>query len=337
MYKAKKLPSGNWRVNLYLGKGTDGKEHRKSITGKSKREAEQKAINYLSENHLGDIPMTVWDAVDKYIMDASVSISPSTLRGYRKIQRNNISGIQDYMADRIEKDDLQKWVNALARKYSAKTVHNIYGLVRSAINSVRPNFNASIKLPATDVHQYQIPSNEDIRRMLDAAKPELKKSIMLAAFCGLRRGEICYLRYKDIRDGFISIHGDTVKPADGQWIDKDRPKTKKSNRTVLAPAFVLKKLGSGGPEEKVVSRTPDWITGRFGALMKKLGMPYHFHLLRHYFASRLIAEGIPRTYVQSLGGWENGGSLDKVYTHILQSTENEYNSLVTDYFSKEFS
>lgn len=70
--------------------------------------------------------------------------------------------------------------------------------------------------------------------------------------------------------------------------------------------------------------------------MQKLGMAYHFHLLRHYFASVLIAQGVPKEYVQALGGWENGGSLDRIYTHILRTSKNDFSKKASDYFSKQF-
>lgn len=333
--KASKLSSGKYRVNLYLGK-VDGKEIRKSITARTKREAEQKAAAYLSENHLDDTPMTVGDAVDKYIQDAEVSLSPSTINGYRQIQRCYISGITSYMADRITRDDVQKWVNALARVHSPKTVRNAYGLVHAAILSVRPEFSPNIKLPKKDAAEVLIPSKDDIHLMLSAASEKLRLCIMLGAFCGMRRGEICYLRYRDVKDGCIHIHGDMVKGPDGLWSEKNRAKTEKSNRVIRVPEFVLKEIGAGAPDAKVVGVLPSWITWHFGALMKKLGLPYHFHLLRHFFASTLISKGVPRAYVQSLGGWENGGALDRIYTHIFQTSQNEYSQMVSDLFSKDF-
>lgn len=337
MAKASKLPSGNWRVNLYIGKDANGKPVRRSITGKTKKEAERNAAAYLVENHLDDTPMTVGDAVDKYIMDASVSLSPATIRGYRAIQRNFISGIAPYMADRVKNENLQLWINSLGRKYSAKTIRNAYGLVCSAVRSVRPNFAPQVKLPTPAAKEILIPTDEEISQMIDAAVPELRLPIMLGAFAGLRRGEICYLRYRDVRDGCISVHGDTVKDEKEGWTDKDHAKTEKSNRMIRIPGYVINEIGFGDPNEKIVKRPPDWITDSFGRLMKKMGLPYHFHLLRHYFASVLIAQGIPKAYVQALGGWEDGGAIDKVYTHILQTAQNEYSEKVSDFFSSRFS
>lgn len=334
MPKASKLPSGNWRVNLYLGK-VGGKDIRRSITGKTKKEAEQNAARFMLENHLDDTPMTVAEAVDKYIKDASVSLSPATIRGYRTIERNYISGIASYMADKIKRDDIQNWVNTLARSYSPKTVRNAYGLIRSAICAVRPGFTLQAKLPAKDAEIILIPTEEEVQLMLDNSSGLLRLCIMLGAFGSLRRGEIIYLRYRDIKGEYIHIHGDVVPSAyNGGWIEKDHAKTAKSNRTVRVPSFVAEALGTGEPDQKVVPHNPDWITHNFLALMRQLDLPYHFHLLRHFFASSLIAQGIPKDYIQALGGWEAGGSLDKVYTHIMQTSKNNFNDKVTDYFSK---
>ena len=47
MAKAKKLPSGSWRVLLYVGTDENGKKKRKSITADTKKEAELLAAQYL--------------------------------------------------------------------------------------------------------------------------------------------------------------------------------------------------------------------------------------------------------------------------------------------------
>lgn len=335
MAKATKLPSGNWRVNLYLGK-KDGKEVRRSITGKTKKEAEQAAALYLAENHLDDSPMTVGDAVDKYIMDVSATLSPSTITGYRTMQKNSLSDISSYMADKVSRDELQQWVNQLSKHYSPKSVKNIYSLVRSSITAIRPNFNPTVKLPTPDAKLIQIPTDEEMREILEKADAITRKCVMLAAFCSLRRGEICYLRYKDIKNGCIAIHGDVVLSEDGKWVEKAHAKTDKSNRTIRMPDFVADEIGTGDPDEHIIPLTPDTVSAKFRNLMRRLKMPYSFHRLRHYFASSLIAQGIPKTYIQALGGWESSGSLDRVYTHVLQSSQNEYNDKMNDLFTSKF-
>jgi hypothetical protein len=43
MATAKKTPSGNWRVQIFLGRDKDGTKRKKSITAPTKREAERLA------------------------------------------------------------------------------------------------------------------------------------------------------------------------------------------------------------------------------------------------------------------------------------------------------
>lgn len=335
MAKAIKLPSGNWRVSLYLGR-KDGKDIRRSVIGKSKKEAEQKAAQYLAENHLDDTPMSVGDAVDKYIKDVSSTLSPSTIKGYRSIQAHSIDEISPYMADKLTRDDLQQWVNSLSKRYSAKSTKNIYSLVTAAIRAIRPNFSPSVKLPAPDARMIVIPTDDDIKNMLAKADDLTRRAIMLAAFCSLRRGEISFLRYKDISNGCVMVHGDMVQDENGDWIEKTHAKTDKSNRIIRMPDFVADEIGSGEQNEHVVPITPTTISSKFRNLMRKMKLPYNFHLLRHYFASSLIAQGVPKAYIQALGGWESGGSLDRVYTHILQTSQNEYNEQMNNLFSSKF-
>ena len=48
MATAKKLPSGNFRVRVLVGKDLQGKKKYKSFTAKTKKEAELMAAEYLN-------------------------------------------------------------------------------------------------------------------------------------------------------------------------------------------------------------------------------------------------------------------------------------------------
>ena len=71
MAKAKKLPSGSWRVNQYVGKDKNGKRIYKSFTASSKKEAEFMAAEYVllykDKNSANHINLTLGDAIDMYI------------------------------------------------------------------------------------------------------------------------------------------------------------------------------------------------------------------------------------------------------------------------------
>ena len=334
--KATKLPSGSWRINLYIGTDSSRKQIRKSITAKTRKECEQKAVEYLRENHLDDTPMTVGEAISAYIKRVEPVRSESTIRGYDQMYRCNFDEIKHIMADRITNDDIQHWINSLSERLSAKTVRNSYGLLRPALKSVRPSMVFTASLPEPNATQFDVPSDEDLRKMLDAANHNLKVCIMLGAFASLRRGEISFLRFRDIRDGMVYVHGDTVRDKSGLWVEKERPKTKKSTRRIPLPSFVLEEIGEGDPDAHIQSLVPDGITRSFTKLRDKLGMPYHFHQLRHYFPTKLFDQGVSREYIQAVGGWETAGSLDKVYLHLMQSRKDENAKKAISYFESTF-
>ena len=85
MAKAKKLPSGNWRVQVFDYKDADGKRHYRSFTGATRREAEFMAAEWNAtrpdqENTFESF--TLNDAVAKYIDMKRSVLSPSTIREY---------------------------------------------------------------------------------------------------------------------------------------------------------------------------------------------------------------------------------------------------------------
>ena len=106
MAKAKKLPSGNWRVLVYAGK-ENGKPKYKSFTAPTRREAERLGnYTYNRKGHT-DTNMSVYDAMDRYITSKENVLSPSTIRGYRGILRNNLKDIMYTSLDKLTSEAVQ--------------------------------------------------------------------------------------------------------------------------------------------------------------------------------------------------------------------------------------
>lgn len=96
MAKAKKLPSGSWRVRLYTGRDEAGKAVYKSFTAPTKKEAEAAAALYaVRKKQKDEIGMTVGEAIDAYIRSKENVLSPSTIGSYRQKRRNWMQGIMD--------------------------------------------------------------------------------------------------------------------------------------------------------------------------------------------------------------------------------------------------
>ena len=87
MPKAKRLPSGSWRVQVYAGKALDGKPIRESFTAPTKKEAEYMAAQWQLQRSARPEDYTVAEAISAYIDAKSAILSPSTVQKYKSLAR----------------------------------------------------------------------------------------------------------------------------------------------------------------------------------------------------------------------------------------------------------
>lgn len=320
MAKAKKLPSGSWRVQVFSGM-ENGKRRYMSFTAKSKAEAEMLAAEYKAgKRQVEQYNVKVKEAIDGYIKIKEPVLSPSTVRGYIGML-HYYEPIEKKLVRNLTSKDMQQFVSNLALNVSPKTVRNIYALLTSSVALYAPDISFKVTLPAKQKRQPVSPSDDAVATLYHAASDEMKKCIALG-MRGMRRGEISALKYEDIKDGIAHIHADMVKGPDRKWIYKEIPKTSESDRFIRVPDF-----GSG--EGYIVSWKPDTITKRFIELKKSTDIDIRFHDLRHYFASTAVILDIPDIYTADMGGWNRNGSVMKsVYQNNIQSMSDYYSNKI---------
>jgi hypothetical protein len=131
MPKAKKLPSGNWRALIYVGKDENGKRQYKSFTDSSKKKAEYAAAEYmLRHKKITDKDkLTFKEAAEAYIENKENVLSPSTIRGYKSMLKADYPLLLNVRIDHLDASDLiQKQMNINAKNHSAKSLSNQFGL-----------------------------------------------------------------------------------------------------------------------------------------------------------------------------------------------------------------
>lgn len=329
MPKAKKLPSGSWRCRVYSGTDSRGQKHYESFTAGTKAEAEMMAAQFYNERKRRlKNDLTVAEALEGYITAKEAVLSPSTIRGYRQMQKNRYGRIKNVRIRKLTSAELQNFISETARESSAKTTANIYGLLSAALAFFDPDATFRVTLPQKPKKIRESPSDEDVRRLFEAAAPQMKLCIALAAL-SIRRGEMCALRYRDIKNGVAYIHADLVRGPELRWVYKDMPKTADSVRLVSLSQTALDLLGEGKPDDFILTWRPDTITKNFIALRNSLGLSIRFHDLRCYFASVGTVIGIPDMYLENLGGWHQGGSVMKeIYQNKITSLTDVYASKI---------
>lgn len=333
MAKAKKQKSGNWRALVYSHTDEDGKRHYESFTAPTKAEAEMRAAEYAADRKRRvRHDLTVGEAIDQYIEVKEGVLSPSTIAGYVKMRRNSFKDIEDRKVRSLVSADVQRYVSALASDHSSKTVENAYSLLHAALEMHAPDMSFKATLPPKRKRRPTSPSDDDVRRLFDAARGRLRTSIGFGMM-GLREGEIAALEYSDLEGDVIHVHRDVVRNRDGEWVLKELPKTSDSDRFVKLPPFLLELIGEG--EGRIVPVMPATISKQFIDLKKKLGMEMRFHDLRHYFASTAAVLNVPDIYVADMGGWQRGGSVMKqIYQNNITSMSDYYAGKMTDHMEK---
>ena len=328
MATARKQPSGKWMCQVYIGM-VDGKRKYKAFTGITKVDAEYAAESFLRNNRTASDP-TVAEAVNGYISLKESVLSPSTIRGYQTLAKNAYGDIGRMKLSCLTTPVLQRWASDHALRHKPKTTKNAYGLLTAAMKmfgmTVPP-----VTLPKIRREEYPVPTSEDLQKLLAVAGPNMRKAIMLGAYCSLRRGEICALEYSDIRDGTLTVSKSMVRTGSGTYEIKP-PKTQTSYRTVPIPAFVLDELGAG--DGRVVSFNVNSLTKQFERDLALAGVdPFPFHATRHFFASYLHAKGLPDAYIEKLGGWAPGSNVMKqIYRNVLRDELDRNNSLMKAIF-----
>lgn len=319
--KAKKLRSGSWNV-LVFSHMEGNKRKYASFTAPTKDEAllmaaEFKAGKKRSVRH----DLKVSEAVSGYIAAKEGVLSPATVRGYKRLV-NYYEDIGRKRVRALTNEDMQIFVSDLSKRVAPKSVRNIYGFLVSCVRFYAPGTAFSVTLPPMVEYRPTSPEDDDIKKLCDAATGQLHTCILLG-IRGMRRGEICALKYEDIENGVAHIHADMVKSASGEWIYKEIPKTSGSDRFVRVPD-----LGEG--EGFIVKWTPDTVTKRFIELRKSVGVNIRFHDLRHFFASTgaLI---MPDIYLADMGGWSRKMSssvMKSVYQNNMESMSEYYSQVM---------
>lgn len=338
MAKAKKLPSGSWRVQVYDYTDQNGKRRYKSFTcddpspaGRRKAEymaaqfAQDKEIQFRSEKTFGQ-------ALTDYIAMREPVVSPRTVLNYKRMQKKDLKSLCDSKIADITQELIQEFVNKDIKTHSPKTVRDNHGLIAAVIKQERPEFALNTVLPKQIRPQLYIPSDEDVKKLIAlAADTDLELPILLAAFGPMRRGEICALDTEYINGNIVHVCKNMVLAPDKSWVIKS-PKSYAGDRFIDYPDFVAEKWK--GLSGRITKLSPDNLSNRFARLLNNSGIPhFRFHDLRHYSASIQHALGIPDAYIMSRGGWGNDGVLKNVYRHSMTGKTQEMNNIANTYFT----
>lgn len=368
-------------VTYYL----DGKRKQKwestglSVSGNNKRkaEAQRKSLikKYESSPALPENQLFFHDFIVQWLEKTKSTISSGTYYEYRKIVHNGI--VPYFEKRRIPLCDLKPYhIQAFydfkmqSDKVSANTVHHYHANIHKALTyAVKMEHLANnpadkVELPKKVRHTANYYAAEELKMVLEKAKgTQIEPVVKLAAWFGLRRGEIIGLRWSsiDFNSNLLSITG-TIKDkgASGSKIKnmyyEPTAKTEASLRSFPMSEEVRSYLLQLRAYQAVNKLTadynhvwddfvcvrkngdlipPEYVTRAFPKLCEACGLRrLKLHELRHTNISLLLAEGASMKELQEWAGHSSYATTANIYSHVQAQSKvkliSSINSLLSE-------
>ena len=320
---------GRWECRIMLGKDKTGKRKFQSFYGKTREEAESKAIrpqeNNIDEHAITE--MTVRELTAEWLLSISSGIRESTKANYRmKTEKHLFPVFGDRPCCSLRAKDVYVFVeNKLKSGLSPRYVSDIIVLLKSIFRYASRTYHIhnvldGITLPKKGRPEIKIFTNDEqkiLERYIGKNQNLTTLGISVSMYMGLRIGELCALKWSDIDFEKriltvshtlqrIQTHSDSKRTK----LILSEPKSTSSKREIPIPDCVFKIMETFRDSEHfyVLSGSripiePRNLQYRFKRILKNADLPsVHFHSLRHLFATNSIALGFDvKTLSELLG------------------------------------
>lgn len=302
-----KLPSGKYRIVEMR----NGIRYRETLDHKpTKAEAREILQKSVGSYHNS---MCFSHACEVYLRSKVNVLSPATIRGYSSIIENMDEDFKKMQLDKITLPVLQNLINDYAIDHSPKSVRNLNGFVL-AVLKYNGSEVKSPRLPQKEKKDIYIPTEEDVKRLLQEFKGHRYEAFIILATMGLRRSEICALTPDDLEGNVLTINKALVQNEKKEWVIKTT-KTESSTRKIVIPDELAKLLNEKGFYEG----NPENLYFNLQRAQKRLGIPqFPLHKLRHFFASYMHDLGYSDKQIQEFGGWKTDAIMKTVYQHAME-------------------
>jgi integrase len=365
---------GHWAIVIDVSDPQTGKRRRKwhSFKG-TKREAQIESARLISELKAGTYmepsKTTLSAFFDQWLAQIKSRISPRTHERYTEIVSKNIKpALGAILLDKLQPAQIvasyEKALTSGRRDgtggLSPATVVYMHRLIKQALaHAVRwqmLNRNPADAVDPPKVERsrmitYDMAQTAELLEKLQGSR--VLTAVMLGVLCGLRRGEIAALRWRNVNliEGQLAVVESAEQTKAG--VRYKEPKSGRA-RTVALSASVtaelkshrlrqseeLLKLGVRQTESTFVCAREDgqplqprsisqaW---RQGLKLTKMP-PIRFHDLRHAHATHLLSTGVhPKIASERLGHSKVGITLD-LYSHVLPGMQEDAAARVDEAF-----
>ena len=166
----------------------------------------------------------------------------------------------------------------------------------------RPRFNYAVKLPQKKKYKPYVPTEEQVKAILDASKGSHYHIGFQLAVLGMRRAEIAAATINDLHGNILSINKDRIYDEENHLMTRDNTKTEESTREIYLPDALVEEIKQAG---YIYDKTPPMLVNTLHKYQDQLGIPrFRLHDFRVFFVSYAHSLKIPDLYIQKSGGWK---------------------------------
>ena len=316
----RKRSDGRWEGRIVVGHKDDGKPIYRSVFAKTQKELMEKlhrSIETFRDVELKENSnLTLSEWLDKWLDERMrFTVRESTLDGYRRISNNYIKPhLGDKKIGSVTTADVQKMYNWLrengrinehyerGNSLSDSSVRGIHMMLHQAMDAavqeriIVKNPTDGTVIPKANYAPKNILTEAQLQKFLDVVRQDDAWSdfFYTELTTGLRRGEICGLRWQDFdkKTGRLQIRR-AVTSKKGGGVKVGETKTEKGTRSIQLPPSTVEILKARkkksysdwifhNPTVPELPLSPETAYRRMKTLLRYAELPpIRFHDLRH--------------------------------------------------------
>ena len=374
----RKREDGRWEGRIVVGhkkNGTPIFQHAYAHTQKELTEKLHQNIERYQDVELTeDSRMTLGEWLDRWLTDYKENtVRPGTFAGYRSCIENYIKPqLGGKQVSLVTAQDVQKLYRKLKENGRIKehprfgsalsdtTINRLHAIFHQAMEDafhahiIAKNPTVGATVPKASHAQKRVLTDRELDTFLDAVREDKiwGDFFYVELTTGLRRGEICALRWEDFDTKQETLHvRRTLHKEKGKPLTTGDTKTYAGTRKIVLPpstAQLLRERKKTAPTEWIFPNpfdpeqpiAPGTAYNRLKVLLKEAGLPdIRFHDLRHTFATHALSSGVDaKTLAGILGHTKASFTLD-TYTHTTGDMQKRAAEIVggflTDYLGEE--
>ena len=349
-----------YRVCFDYGVDREGRRVRKYRTFDTKRDATRAFNEHKVKMDKGTQIMpseyTFAQWLDYWYKDIILpQIEETTAYGYRGMIENYLKPqLGEIRLQKLTARDIQQYYTWLMdeKELSPNTVIKHHNLLTNTLNAaerqeyIMKNPMRAVSPPKKRQREAKFYTPEQLGILLDkAVGTRLELPVFICAYLGLRRGELCGLRWSDVNLEHQTITIENTRTQAGKKEIEKGTKTASSTRTLYLPDTLCDMLKAAREHQQACRAEyknayddndyvvvmedgrpfrPNYLSELFGKFLADNDLPkIVLHELRHTFASLSNQAGIPAYNIGKALGHSTPATTQKIYTHLLDQTHTQ--------------